>query len=51
MKITSYIELYKMIELIANEGDTVKDFGINENTNELYIILESGKAFGFFPNV
>ena len=50
MNMSNYVELYQMIERLANEGDKIKDFGINDNTGELWVTMESGKVFGFFPN-
>jgi hypothetical protein len=47
---SNYVELYIMIKRLVNGGDEIADFGINDNTGELWVTMESGKTFGFFPN-
>lgn len=47
MKISDFIELFKLIEQLANEGDTIKDWGLIDDNGELYIITESEKEFSF----
>ena len=51
MNMSNYVELYKMIDRIVNEGDKIKDFGIHNKTGELWAVLESGKIFEFLPNI
>ena len=50
INMSNYVDLYKMIKRLANEDDKINDFGINDNTGELWVIMGSGEIFGFFPN-
>jgi hypothetical protein len=50
MKLSDFIELCKMIELLVNEGDSIKDFSINDEAGALDIMLKSGEFFSFSPN-
>lgn len=47
MKITNFIDLYNLIDSIANEGAKISDFGIDEETKEIWITLSTDKQFYF----
>ena len=51
MNMSNYVELYKMIDRLVNEGDKIKDFGINNKTGEIWAVMESGELFEYLPNI
>jgi hypothetical protein len=36
--------------VLLSDGEKIKDFGVNDNTCEVWVILESGEMFSFFLN-
>lgn len=47
MTFTDFAELYKMIDLIVNEGDQIFDFVIDNSKGAIWITLKSGQLFEF----
>lgn len=47
MKITDFIDIYNLIDSIVNEGATISDFGISDETREIWATLSNGKEYCF----